>query len=188
MAILALVALTGCSSLTAAGDTPATGVQTSPVASPTDQGHVPAAGSCHYHGELPDPACTPGVADPAVNQADITTTICHSGYSKTIRPPVSYTEPLKRQLMASYGQTGSLSGYELDHFLPLSEGGAPMSAQNLWPEPIAQAHQKDKLEYRLYELVCSGKVPLAQAQHDITTDWVAAYNHYDASSVSGFGE
>lgn len=36
----------------------------------------------------------------------------------------------------------------------------------------------DRLEEALQHLVCQGKLPLAQAQHAITTDWVAAYRTY----------
>ncbi len=37
---------------------------------------------------------------------------------------------------------------------------------------------KDKLEDRLHALVCAGKVPLAVAQREIATDWIAAYQKY----------
>jgi len=47
-------------------------------------------------GVLPDPACTPGATNSAVTRATIATTICRSGYTKTIRPPASYTGALKR--------------------------------------------------------------------------------------------
>ena len=36
-----------------------------------------------------------GALNPAVTQATIRTTICVSGWTATIRPPVSYTAPLK---------------------------------------------------------------------------------------------
>jgi len=42
-------------------------------------------GSCHLHGDLPDPECTPGVAHAGVTQANIHQTICVPGYSKKIR-------------------------------------------------------------------------------------------------------
>src|ERR1700687_1954524 len=44
---------------------------------------------------LPDPKCTPGAVDPSVTQDNIDSTICVSGYTKTVRPPVSVTEPQK---------------------------------------------------------------------------------------------
>src|SRR5690242_17427199 len=39
---------------------------------------------------LPDPNCTPGVTNPDVTQDNLDSTICARGYTKTIRPPVSY--------------------------------------------------------------------------------------------------
>ena len=45
----------------------------------------------------PDPALTPGAADPRVTQATIGSTICASGYTSTVRPPTSYTTPLTRE-------------------------------------------------------------------------------------------
>jgi hypothetical protein len=37
---------------------------------------------------------------------------------------------------------------------------------------------KDELEAVLSRLVCSGRVPLAEAQQAIGTDWTAAYNRF----------
>jgi hypothetical protein len=37
---------------------------------------------------------------------------------------------------------------------------------------------KDALEERLHEMVCSGQLDLTTAQHDIATDWIAAYRKY----------
>ena len=68
---------------------------------------------------LPDPSCTPGVTNPDVTQADIDETICKSGWTATVRPPVSYTEPLKYQQKAAYGETGPVSNYEEDHLIPI---------------------------------------------------------------------
>lgn len=66
------------------------------------------------------------------------------------------------------------------HLEPISLGGATTVA-NLWPEKWDGpdgAYVKDRLELRLLDLVCQGKLPLTQAQHAITTDWVAAYRSY----------
>jgi len=52
---------------------------------------------------------------------------------------------------------------------------------NLWPEKWEGpegAHVKDRLEVALLHLVCKGKLPLAEAQHAITTDWITAYRTY----------
>src|ERR1700736_1323086 len=64
---------------------------------------------CAIHGQLPDSTCTPGAINQNVTQANIQTTICVQGFTKTIRPPVSYTNPLKMRLMAEYGQTNASS-------------------------------------------------------------------------------
>ena len=49
----------------------------------------------------------------------------------------------------------------------------------------AQPHQgtstaddKDALEARIHRLVCGRKVPLAEAQQAMRTDWVSAYRKY----------
>lgn len=88
---------------------------------------------------LPDPKITPGALNPNVRQTTIRKTICRSGWTKTIRPPVSYTNALKIQQMVLYGETGSPSDYEEDHLLPLELGGAPRNPKNLWPEPHSQS-------------------------------------------------
>ena len=80
---------------------------------------------------LPDPAITPGVLNPKVGQSTIKKTICKSGWTATIRPPVSYTNNLKIQQMVLYEETGSPSNYEEDHFIPLELGGAPRNPKNL---------------------------------------------------------
>jgi hypothetical protein len=40
------------------------------------------------------------------------------------------------------------------------------------------ADLKDELEAVLSRQVCSGRVPLAEAQQAIATDWTAAYNRF----------
>ena len=85
---------------------------------------------------LPDSHLTPGAVNPAVTQANIQQTICERGYTKTIRPPVSYTEPLKRRQLREYGYADQhIWHYEEDHLVPLEVGGAPRDPRNLWPEP-----------------------------------------------------
>jgi hypothetical protein len=44
---------------------------------------------------LPDPACTTGVVSAVVGQANLTATICRSGYTSTVRPPESDTDAFK---------------------------------------------------------------------------------------------
>ncbi|MBO0729396.1 MAG: hypothetical protein J2P57_09070 [Acidimicrobiaceae bacterium] len=122
---------------------------------------------------LPDPACTPGAINPEVTQADIGSTICRSGWTATVRPPESFSEPLKRRQMAEYGDTGSLGGYEEDHLVPLELGGAPSDPANLWPEPGASPNPKDEVEDAARRAVCEGRMSLSAAQHAIATDWIS---------------
>ena len=139
----------------------------------------PVAVQCSVRGALPDPGCTPGGLNPQVTQANVQQTICVSGFTRTIRPPVSYTDPLKLQLMRSYRLTGQPSAYELDHFVSLELGGNPTGPNNLWPQayaPAPGAHEKDKVENYLHHQVCSGAITLAAAQARIEGDWTLVWN------------
>ena len=134
---------------------------------------VPAPGTCHARGVLPDPRCTPGATNPAVDQADIGSTICKAGWSGSVRPLEAYTEPLKRRLMASYAATYPIGDYELDHLVSLELGGAPSDPRNLWPEFGASPNPKDRVEDAAHAAVCDGRMSLAAAQLGIATNWVA---------------
>jgi hypothetical protein len=148
-------------------------------ASPAAVQPQPPPGSCHARGHglfsLPDPNCTPGAVSPAVTQADISSTICRSGYTETVRPSESITEAEKEASLRSYGDAGPLHVYEYDHLVPLELGGARNDSRNLWPEPGAIPNPKDELEGRLREMVCSGEIPLAVAQREIARSWAAVY-------------
>jgi len=145
----------------------------------------PAPGSCRAAGgglySRPDPHCTPGTVNPAVTQATIGATICRSGWTSTVRPAESISEPEKFASMAAYGVRSGASGYEYDHVVPLELGGAVNDPRNLWPEPdYAQRagfylNPKDRLENALRRMVCDGTITLARAQRAIATNWVAAY-------------
>jgi hypothetical protein len=148
----------------------------------------PAAGSCHALGSglysRPDGRCTPGALDPAVTQANIGSTICRRGWTATVRPPESVTEPEKLASIAAYGDRGAASSYEYDHDVPLELGGAVNDPRNLWPEPDYPGHSgyylnpKDRLEQALNSLVCGGEMALSRAQRLIAADWVSAYRTY----------
>jgi hypothetical protein len=89
---------------------------------------------------------------------------------------------LRQEVLQEYGIANPDPGqYEIDYLIAPGLGGAE-DIRNLWPEPytspIWNAHVKDALEERLHELVCSGQISLATAQHDISTDWIAAYKKY----------
>ena len=142
----------------------------------------PPADSCNARGSgelaLPDTSCTPGAISPAVKQSNIHSTICRSGYSKSVRPSESITEREKQASMAAYGDTDSARHYEYDHLVSLELGGATNDARNLWPEPGGSPNVKDRIENRLHRLVCAGSVTLSSAQSQIAHDWAKAYRRY----------
>jgi hypothetical protein len=109
----------------------------------------------------PDPARTPGAANPQVTQRNIQDNICNPVWStKLVRPPSGYTSTLKRRQLREYGDTvhqtraqlinpttarvdttrcvarsDNMACYEEDHLIPLEIGGDPVDPRNLWPEP-----------------------------------------------------
>lgn len=182
---LTLLTVAGCSSQSSSGHP-----QHQAAAASSPSATSAKSSKCSYRGTdglfvLPDHTCTPGVRNPQVHQATLSTTVCKSGWTSTVRPPVSYTEPLKRKQMAEYGLTKPISVYEEDHLIPLELGGSPADPRNLWPEPnyatVTSGYNhnpKDKVEFKLRNLVCSGKLSLAKAQREIATDWVAVAKQY----------
>ena len=114
-----------------------------------------------YHADI---TRTPGVLNSEVTQATIGTTICVHGWTKTIRPPTSYTNDLKRRQMREYGVGGSMSDYQEDHLISLELGGHPTDPRNLWPEPYPRASEVDAVENELNDNVCSGERSLEDAQ------------------------
>jgi hypothetical protein len=107
---------------------------------------------------------TPGVLNPDVTQATIRSTVCQSGWTRTVRPPVSYTNALKARGLRQYGLRGALSDYQEDHLISLELGGNPTDPRNLWPEPYPRAAAVDKVENELNHRVCTGSLSLADAQ------------------------
>ena len=82
-----------------------------------------------------DPVRTPGVVNPDVTQATIGQTICKSGWTRTIRPPVSYTNELKIRQMREYSVGGSPSDYQEDHLISLSSAAARPTPATSGPSP-----------------------------------------------------
>jgi hypothetical protein len=90
--------------------------------------------------------------------------------------------PLREKVLQEYGIANARpEDYEIDYLIAPRLGGIE-DIHNLWPEPyrarVWNAHVKDALEERLHEMVCSGQLDLQTAQHDIATDWIAAYKKY----------
>jgi hypothetical protein len=135
---------------------------------------------------LPNPQLTPGATNPNVTQANIQSTICTSGFTATIRPPVSYTDSLKITQLQQYGYADqNPKDYEEDHLVPLEVGGNPTDPKNLWPEPHYGTYTsalKDELENKLHKMVCDGQLDLVTAQQAFGTNWVDAYHHWVSST------
>jgi hypothetical protein len=140
------------------------------------------AAPAHYahHGPalLPDPVATPGGT--VTTDAQV---VCVRGYAQRERnvPPEE-----KRQVYALYGvhpAVRTVNGKrvrtccEVDHLISLELGGSN-DVKNLWPQPYLPrpgARQKDVLENWLQQQFCAGRIPLAEAQKAISSDWYAAY-------------
>jgi hypothetical protein len=151
------------------------------VPSATNSGQIAHIGPADIY---PDPARTPGAADPDITPSNLDENICNPNWTtKSIRPPVHYTDSLKHQQIIQYGyEDTSPRDYEEDHLIPLELGGNPTDEKNLWPEPYSAsipdggAHAKDRVESYLHRQVCSGQISLSQAQHLIASDWYRVYN------------
>ena len=76
----------------------------------------------------------------------------------------------KDQVAKWYGIPKSdYSKYEFDHFIPLNCGGSN-DPRNLWPQPLAEAHDKDKVEDQVYYGLKSGKMTQQQGV-DLIRAW-----------------
>lgn len=140
------------------------------------------AGPCRAS-DLPNASLTPGAISPEITQANIHSTVCVKGYTKTVRPPRYYTNKLKRDQIRQYGYADTdPRDYEEDHLVPLSVGGSPMDPRNLWPQPRNSewnADRKDELEFATYMGLCHNEVSLAEAQQAFATNWIDAYRRYE---------
>ncbi len=115
-------------------------------------------------------AAAPATADnlpvnPEVTQGTVDSTICQHGYTRSIRPPVSFTNSVKIALMREEGLPLELIGDKiLDHKISLSVGGAPSDLRNLVLQDRDDSYAKDKAEHELHRAVCDGEITLHDAQ------------------------
>ena len=136
---------------------------------------------------LPNGSLTPGAVDPAATQANLSSTVCKSGWASSARPPSAYTSALKLLQIVEYGYADrNPSHYQEDHLVPLELGGASRDRRNLWPEPnvavlpdgtAVGSKRKDALENALHARVCMGALPLVDAQRMFADDWIAAWEN-----------
>jgi hypothetical protein len=130
--------------------------------------------SSSERGIVPDHRLTPG----ATRQVTIED-VCSMPHEDVVRDVPAF---MQQQIFREYGiRNASPEDYEIDYLIAPGLGGAE-DIHNLWPEPYKSrmwnARVKDALEERLHQMVCTGGVDLATAQHDIATDWIAAYKKY----------
>jgi len=119
-----------------------------------------------------------GSLNPSVSQETIHSTICARGWIHAIGPQETTAHATKQRLMSDAGEYNAAL-FELDHVIPVELGGAPLDVRNLQLQPrtgACNARQKNELERALRRLVCTGELSLADAQHEITTDWKASYS------------
>jgi hypothetical protein len=125
-------------------------------------------------GPKPRFAITPGETRP-ITLAEV------CGYSKAEVIAGDIPLDVQQKVFAAYGiKDPKANRFEVDYLITPDLGGAE-SIRNLWPQPYSvrwNARVKEKLEQRLHELVCSGKLDLSTAQRDIAVDWIAAYKKY----------
>ena len=174
--IAVCAACTGHSASAPAGPQPG---NAAPLAVGESTTPLPSPDSCHLgsrNGQsTPDPSCTPGAVNSAVTQANINSTVCKSGWTKTVRPAVAKTNKMKAATAKAYQLPASETG-EYDHLVSLELGGAPDDPRNLWVEPGKIPNPKDAVENKLKDAVCSGLIPLAAAQTAIAHSWTTAYD------------
>jgi hypothetical protein len=132
------------------------------------------AGTPFERGIVPDRSLTPGLTR-RVSMSDV----CSMAHEKVIG---DVSTSLRQEVFQEYGIANAhASDYEIDYLIAPGLGGVE-DIRNLWPEPYTSrtwnARVKDALEERLHQSVCSGELDLSTAQHDISTNWIAAYKKY----------
>ncbi len=164
--------------------------------------HAPQPSAVSQADALPDPSLTPGATDSRMHGTEVCTKDWKAGAdggppvhggSQTYSQAARHTsEAVKNEAFSEYGLQNPHDGgksYEIDHLIPLSLGGRDVIA-NLWPQSRTasgyNAWVKDRLEFRLYNLLChrqtgDPQITLAQAQEALRTDWTRAYQLYCAN-------
>src|SRR5580658_9476221 len=125
-------------------------------------------------GALPERNLTPGATrSVSINE------VCSIPHEDVVR---EVSDSMRREVFEEYGiMNARAEDYEIDYLIAPGLGGTE-DIQNLWPQPFNSekwnARVKDELEERLHQMVCSGDLDLPTAQHEIASDWIAAYKKY----------
>lgn len=137
--------------------------------------------TAHYRSQsvlaaLPNKNLTPG-ATRAVELAEL----CTAGDDEDLDPSVSAS--VQTAVFHEYGIANAAreKDFQVDYLINPQLGGTN-DIHNLWPQPyqstVWNARAKDALERHLHQMVCERKVDLAEAQREIATNWIAAYQKY----------
>lgn len=115
--------------------------------------------AAYCEGHLPDPSFTPGrlctPADPDFDGYRYPEGVAHC------RRHV--TTAMKLQIAAYYDvPQWDWPNHEFDHFIPLGIGGSS-GIDNLWPQDLSEAREKDVLEDRLYRQLAAGQISQGDA-------------------------
>jgi hypothetical protein len=125
-------------------------------------------------GAIPNPGLTPGATRTvAVDE------VCSMTHEQVV---AEVSPQMQQRVFQEYGIVNPRPNeFEIDYLIAPGLGGTE-DIHNLWPQRYTSqtwnAYVKNSLEERLHRLVCAGKLDLATAQHDIATDWIAAYKKY----------
>jgi hypothetical protein len=129
---------------------------------------------------IPNQILSPGKADPSLTKEVICDDGFRTGDYRNVSTALKNRVYIEYGIKAKEGYCSNGQGCEVDHIIPLYLGGSN-DITNLWPQPYEgkwNAHMKDNLEMKLHKLVCSGAITLEDAQKEISTDWIKAYNKY----------
>ena len=115
---------------------------------------------------------TPG-AKAGVSEAEV----CAADFEASVKPASPWQVG---QALSRYGRRLDDKSVQVDHLIPVTLGGTH-DPDNLWPQPVSgewSVAQKDELEAKLHQMVCSKSITLKVAQESIKKDWVKAYKQY----------
>jgi hypothetical protein len=112
-------------------------------------------------GLLPDPKLTPGKV------------------ARRDKDRNGVTEEMERKVFDRYHiPWRRRAEFKIDHLIPAELGGAD-TIDNLWPQSLYtkpyNAQRKELLTQRLLARIASGQMTLAQAQNEISADWISCF-------------
>ena len=89
------------------------------------------------------------------------------------------TEAMERKVFKRYRISWSRRAeFKIDHLIPVELGGAD-TIDNLWPQSLRVrpygAERKQFLTKHLLAQIAAGKMTLAQAQEEISEDWISCF-------------